>query len=326
METVHTATLEFRAMACAARVVVVGGTPAHVALARTAVEHLEQCWSRFLPNSDISRLNAAGGRPISVDPATITLITAMVQGWARTEGAFDPTLLAPLLGLGYAVSWDNPAHVTSLAAGTSLRTRPTDIEIDGDRCVVRAPSGSGLDAGGIGKGLAADLVVEQLLAAGAEGALVSIGGDLRVGGRAPQRGGWTIDVVNPFDDALAEARLTLTSGGVATSGTVRRAWVRPDGSAAHHLLDPATAEPVSVHAADALIEATVVAGTGAWAEVFTKAVLVRGAEAGLPWLDSLGLACRARFADGTELTNDAWDAFAAEGLAQPVYQAHEVTA
>jgi len=151
METVHTATLEFRAMACAARVVVVGGTPAHLTLARTAVEHLEQCWSRFLPNSDLTRINAAGGRPVTVDPATITLITAMVQGWARTDGAFDPTLLAPLLGLGYAVSWDNPAHVTSLAAGTSLRSRPTDIEIDGDRCVVRAPSGLGLDAGRRGR-------------------------------------------------------------------------------------------------------------------------------------------------------------------------------
>lgn len=325
MAAVRTDTLEFRAMACAARVVVVGGTPAHLAMARTAVAHLEHCWSRFVPTSDISRINAAAGRPISVDPATITLITAMVQGWARTDGAFDPTLLAPLVGLGYAVSWDNPARVSSLAAGTSLRTRPTDIEIYGDGCIVRAPAGIGLDAGGIGKGLAADIVVEQLLAAGAEGALVSIGGDLRVGGRAPQSGGWTIGVVNPFDDAVAEAQLTLTAGGVATSGTVRRAWVRADGSAAHHLLDPATAEPVSVRADDALIEATVVAGTGAWAEVFTKAVLVRGADVGLPWLDSLGLACRARFADNTELTNDAWDAFAA-GAAQSIVRADEVSA
>jgi thiamine biosynthesis lipoprotein ApbE len=70
-----------------------------------------------------------------------------------------------------------------------------------------------------------------------------------------------------------------------------------------------TGEPPTHPAIDAAVEATVVAGTAAWAEVWTKAVLVRGPRAALPLLDSLGLAARAVLADGHELCNDTWAAY-----------------
>ncbi len=57
------------------------------------LDRYEQCWSRFLPDSDISRLNNAQGRPVEVDPSTITLVAAMVEGWQRTDGRFDPSVL-----------------------------------------------------------------------------------------------------------------------------------------------------------------------------------------------------------------------------------------
>jgi thiamine biosynthesis lipoprotein len=301
-----TITGRFRAMGCAAEVLVHGGTTAHIELAVRKVEHLERCWTRFDPTSDICRINAAGGRDVVVDPSTIVLVEAMVRGWAATAGAFDPTLLAPLVGLGYDASWDDPTRRTPLAVGTARNTAPTAILVDAATNVVRAPAGIGLDAGGIGKGLAADLVAAEVRAAGAAGVLMSLGGDVCVLGDAPQDGGWLIGVADPLDDTREQCRVHLAGGGVATSGTLQRAWTTADGRPVHHLLDPATGMPVS----HAVVEATVVAGTAAWAEVWTKAVLVRGPAETLPTLDRLGLGGRAVTADGVEVCNRTWAAFA----------------
>lgn len=295
----------FRAMGCAAEVLVHGGSPDHLALAVRRIEHLERCWTRFDSTSDVCRINAADGRDVVVDPSTVTLVEAMVRGWAATSGAFDPTLLAPLVDLGYATSWVDPTRHTPRGEHTQHRTDPSAILVDAAANVVRAPAGIGLDAGGIGKGLAADLVAADVLAAGAAGVLVSIGGDVCVQGQAPQEGGWLIGVADPFDDTRQQCRVHLAGGGIATSGTLQRAWRSADGARVHHLLNPATGAPVD----HAVREATVVAGTAAWAEVWTKAVFVRGHLEVLPLLDQIGLAARVVLADGAEVRTHTWAAF-----------------
>lgn len=304
----------WRAMGSAVDVVVVGATSELLDLAKASIEHLERRWSRFLPGSDISRLNHAAGSPVHTDPATVVLLQAMGDGWRATGGAFDPTLLAPLVGLGYAASWHDQATVTSLPAGALPRVDLDRLLIDGEHNVVVAPEGMCLDAGGIGKGLAADIVAEQLLGVGALGASVSIGGDVAVRGEAPQPGGWLIGIADPLSTSQRPAevgQLALVEGGVATSGTLRRSWHGADGTPLHHLLDPSTSRPV--HHARHLVSVTVVAGTAAWAEVWTKAVMV-GGPAVLATLDARGLAACVTFEDATTSTNEAWAAFStAEG-------------
>lgn len=295
-------------MGSAVDVVLVGGSPALLELARTSIDHLELCWSRFKPESDISRLNhRAGSTTVPVDPATVGLLRAMIDGWRATTGAFDPTLLAPLVGLGYSASWHDPAMVTSVPQGALLRGDLDQIVIDGDRNVVTVPSGMCLDAGGIGKGLAADLVVGQLIDAGADGASVSIGGDVGVRGAAPQDGGWLVGVADPVEDAREADQLMIVAGGVATSGTLRRTWRSDDGIPVHHLLDPATGR--SVHHALEIVAVTVIAGTAAWAEVWTKAAMVRGTAA-LAELDEHGLGAQFTYVDRTTSANRCWRAFA----------------
>ena len=73
-------------------------------LARSAVAligALEQRWSRFLPTSDVSRLNRSGGTPVSVDPSTIGLLELAVAAWQRTDGRFSPFLQRAMLDIGY---------------------------------------------------------------------------------------------------------------------------------------------------------------------------------------------------------------------------------
>lgn len=290
-------------------VVVVGGSSELLGQAMQDIAHLEQRWSRFLPDSDISRLNNAAGSPLHVDPSTIGLLQAMVAGWRATGGGFDPTLLAPLVGLGYAASWHEPAAVTSLPSGASLRGNLDELRIVAANSVVVSPIGLCLDPGGIGKGLAADLIVGRLLEAGADGASVSIGGDVCVRGAAPQPGGWLVGVADPDDDSIEVDQLAIVAGGVATSGTFRRRWKSEDGEVVHHLLDPATGRPA--HHQREIVAVTVIAGTAAWAEVWTKAAMIRGA-ASLAALDDLGLGAHLTYADMTIEVNTAWSTYATQ--------------
>lgn len=305
----------WRAMGCAVDAVIVGGSPELLDLARVSIDHLERRWSRFLPQSDISRLNHAAGSTVHIDPATMVLLQAMLDGWRATAGAFDPTLLAPLVTLGYGASWHDPSAVTSLPHGALRRGDLEALSIDHERMIVSAPQGICFDAGGIGKGLAADLVVGYLIAAGAQGASVSIGGDVAVRGAAPQPDGWLVGVADAAkpDDEIGQ--LMVVEGGIATSGTLRRCWQGEDGGSVHHLLDPATGRPA--HHAHEIVAVTVIAGTAAWAEVWTKAVMVRGATM-LAVLDEHGLGARLTYADTTTSSNQAWSAFECRRLGRAV--------
>jgi len=258
-------------MGCTAHVVVVGGPRGLTTLARERLQALEARWSRFLPTSELSRLNAAAGTPCHVSPETFGLIERSIHGWAATGGAFDPTVLPALVAAGYDRTFrelsddERPAGhpVPGLGCGA--------IRLDPRWRMVTMPTGTTLDPGGIGKGLAADLVVALLVDAGASGACVNVGGDIRVAGEAPTPAGWVVSVEDPRAPGRELDRFVLADGAVATSSTAVRSW-RRGGRLQHHLIDPATGSPASSPA----LAATVVAGAGWWAEVLTKAALLAG--------------------------------------------------
>ena len=254
------------------------------------LDHLEARWSRFLPDSDISRLNLAAGEPVQVDPTTITLLTAMTDAWHATERRFDPTTLQALLHAGYRSSIDDPGRVTVLPSGVVRLTEQHDgrgngsptlnhIEIDRGTCTVRLPAGLSIDAGGIGKGLAADLAVTNALRCGAEGALVGLGGDLSMGGHPPD-GGWMVAIEHPEPERGTLGRVVVPGGGVATSSTRSRRWQR-FGRECHHVIDPWTDAPSTTD----LSSVTVVARSGWLAEVHATAAILAGSSEVIEYLD-----------------------------------------
>lgn len=282
-------------MSCDVSVVVVGPSSMSACAALDRIHELEQRWSRFLPGSEISRLNSAAGTTITVSEDTRRLVVALVEAWHVTDGAFDPTLLVPLVDLGYAASRDDASRRTSPAATSLCRGRPDRVLVNARRSTVELPLGTALDPGGLGKGLAADLVVGELIESGAAGALVEIGGDVRVAGEAPDHDAWAIAVeVAPGGPSEL---VRLRDGGVATSSTELRTWMR-DGRPYHHLLDPRTLRPTSGE----VVAATAVAGTARWAEVFTKPAFVQGAACAIDRMDRHGVAGSATTVDGRTCT------------------------
>ena len=95
--------------------------------------------------------------------------------------------------------------------------------------------------------------------------------------------------------------LVLDAGGLATSGTTKRRWVR-GGTVQHHLLDPRTGRP----AASRWDEVTVAAGSCVAADVAAKAAFLLSGE-GPDWLDERGLPGRF-LARGEETVNRSWAA------------------
>jgi thiamine biosynthesis lipoprotein len=265
-ELVLTVQRRFRVMGSDAQVIVVDGPPGLLDVAELHLRHLEQRWSRFLPTSDISRANANAGRPTAASTDTVLLVARAVAAWELTDHAFDPTILGDLERAGYTASFDTGA------------TRPADSprhrgcgSITWTDTMVTLPGGVGFDPGGIGKGLAADLTIDLLLGAGAAGAGVNVGGDLRVAGRGPRGAEWTVSIDPPDPAAAPLVKVGLTAGAVATSTTKRRAWT-VDGERRHHVIDPATGRP----ARSSFVQATAISGEAWLAEALATQVLLAG--------------------------------------------------
>lgn len=262
----------FAVMGSEAHVVVVGAPASALDDARARLDDLESRWSRFRPDSEVSRLNAGAGQWMVVSDDTFALLERAQLAHERTAGRFDPFRLHDVLRAGYGSAPGVPLPPTELP--DPALDGIGHVELDADRSAARLPPGVGFDPGGLGKGFAADLVAEHLTAAGAAGACVNVGGDLRVLGVGPGDGPWAVAVDDPrADDAVLDT-LHLAAGAVATSSRCRRRWTDVDGHDAHHLIDPATGAPARTD----VLAATVIAAEAWQAESLSKVAFLAPAD------------------------------------------------
>lgn len=277
--------LALRAMGTEVTVVaesaVVGEARAEVA---RLFERWEQALSRFRADSELSRLNAAAGRPVVVSELLLGALSAALAAARATAGLYDPTLLRALEWLGYDRSFELvPAQAPAAAApppavsGGAWRR----IRVDDQTRTVTLPAGVGVDLGGIGKGMAVDAAIERLRAGGVTVAMVNAGGDLRVLGTPPGGDSWPVAIDGPSGTIT----VPLARGALATSGVGRRRW-RQGGAERHHLLDPRSGQP----ARTGLWSVTVAAAACAQAEVAAKTAFILGPRAGADFLAGKRLA------------------------------------
>ncbi len=275
---------EFKVMGCRSFVVVHGGDEAMLDTAEARLRELESWWSRFLDDSDITRANRSAGTPVSVHEDTLAVVSRAVLAWRQTSGRFDITVLPALLQHGYTHS-----SVTHSPAPLVLGERvgfSAMISWDYAASTLTVPANTAIDLGGIGKGMAADIVAEELIEAGATGAVVNVGGDLVVLGTPDDDESWYMGIEDPRNPPEHVAVLRMQCGAMASSGTTIRHWTRPDGTTAHHLIDPFSQRPTD----SGLINATVLAADAATAEVFATSAMMLPAPAALEMLEQSGLA------------------------------------
>jgi thiamine biosynthesis lipoprotein len=246
--------------------------------------------SRFLPDSELSRLNRDPRPDVPATPLLRSLAAAVAIAGANSGGLVDATLLAEIESAGYRESLGEQAPVPLAAAlaghdgrapaSPHRASRWRLVGADEDAGTVVRPAGVAIDSGGIAKGLLADLLTTELGEFPAYA--VDCCGDVRIGGSAALERRVLVD--NPFGGEPVH-ELRLHEGAAATSGIGRRCWLDPDGRPAHHLLDPSSGEP----AFTGIVQATALARTALLAETRAKAALLSGPEQAGAWLPEGGV-------------------------------------
>ena len=259
-----------------------------VAAARESLLGWHEQFSRFIPASELSRLNADPRPEVPVSALMGRLVEAVVDAGERTGGLVDGTLLPDIEAAGYLADLTRPLPLR-LALGLAPRRRPAAgspearwrrLAFDRDAGVVRRAPGVPLDSGGLVKGLLADVLAGALDRHAAFA--VDCAGDLRLGGAA--RLERPVQVASPFEPRILHT-FARAEGGVATSGIGRRSWLDARGRPAHHLLDPATGRP----AFTGLVQVTALAPTALEAEIRAKAALLSGPDRACDWLPDGGV-------------------------------------
>jgi thiamine biosynthesis lipoprotein len=274
----------------------------------STVARFDHACSRFREDSELMVLAQAGGRPTRASELFREALQAGLRAAELTDGDVDPTLGSALVALGYDRDFDQ-VRVRSVPEPSPPALRFASvagwraIRIDDRAGTVTVPAGVSLDLGATAKALAADHAAAAARAAGGCGVLVSLGGDLSTAGPAPDEG-WRVRVT---DDHRAGTEapgqwIVIRSGGLATSSTVVRRW-RAGRETVHHLLDPATGQPVL----DGWRTASVAAATCLDANIAATAAIVRGSRAPR-WLESHGLPSRLVSDEGRVAHVGGWSA------------------
>jgi len=256
------------------------------------VARLEEIFSTYRPDSDVSRLNrAAPGEAVPVGAEVIELLAKSREVSEATRGAFDVTV-GPLISLWRkAVEADELPSAEALAAARAM-VGMEHLIITGDT-VCRRREGVEVNFGAIGKGYALDRAAETLRAAGIDNALLNFGGQVLVAGLPPDQPYWTVEVRDPRDPWNPGQRLSelrLAAGSVSTSADYARGMAIA-GRLYSHILDPRTGLPVA-----GMLSATVIAPTATEADALSTALYVLGPEEGRELCEARGLA--ALLADG----------------------------
>jgi thiamine biosynthesis lipoprotein len=260
---------------------------------------IDDACSRFRPDSEISRVHAARGTAVQVGPLLAVAVSVALRAAELTNGVVDPTVGAAVRALGYDRDFarirdgDEPIAAAGPAPGWWR------LEWDAERRSLMVPRGVWLDLGATAKALAADRIAARAAEAAGCGVLVSLGGDIAIGGDPPGAG-WKVSVSDDHTDRKPAVTVTLTGGGLATSGISRRRW-RRGGRTVHHIVDPRTGDV----AAPCWRTASVVAATCVDANIASTAAIVMG-QAAPRWLTECALPARLVAEDGTVTQIAGW--------------------
>jgi thiamine biosynthesis lipoprotein len=283
-------TASFPALGTTATLVVTdeGARDHALAMLHAELGAIDLAASRFRPDSELSRLNSAGGRPVTVSPLFLEAVEAALRAARLTGGLVDPTVGRALEVIGYdrdfaAVALTGPAIRLEVRAVPGWQA----VRVDPQAATVQIPSGVELDLGATAKALSADRAARAVAAATGVGVLVSLGGDISVGGPTPEEG-WVVRISHHHADPpeAGGPSFSLRSGGLATSSTSVRRWQRGDRTM-HHLIDPSTGSP----APEYWRTVSVAAGTCLDANIASCAAIILGGAAP-GWLRARSLPAR----------------------------------
>ncbi len=246
------------------------------------IRRLEKLLSTWISDSELSQVNAAAGhQPVHVGKETMDLLEYSLKMDHLTEGGFN-------IAVGPAVAAWNVSGEGRVPAIPELEAVRSLIDLGNMKLNRQAKTvfltipGMQVDVGGVGKGYAADLAAEVMIAAGATAGVVAISGDIKTFGRMPDGQQFLFGIQHPRkEQGHVLATIELEDEAVSTAGDYQR-YFEQNGVRYHHILDPSTLQP-----ARSTQSVTVIASQGVMADGLDTGIFVMGPEKGLALIERL---------------------------------------
>lgn len=196
------------------------------------IHHIYNNWN---PDSEISRLNALPAyQKVPLSKELTSFFATVHHMVILTEGRFDPTI-EPFQQL-----WKQclrNGHIPSEGQMTELNPAIGWEKVHIENTTFwKEHALTAIDLGGIAKGYAVDLLIEQLLDQGIKNIYVEWGGEIRTAGSHPSGRPWRVGI-------LGSDTLSLRDVAIATSGSYAQNWTI-EGVSYTHIFDPHTGQPL----------------------------------------------------------------------------------
>ncbi len=208
------------------------------------IYRFESRFSRFLPSSELSKINRTAGSKTKISPAMRDILMAAKAMAIRSDGLFNPFILPALQSSGYVKSMVK-GHQDDAVDDHSFKSIASPQELEIGKDWVKIPFRTAIDLGGCGKGYMADQLAEDVRDK-LSGYWFSLGGDIICGGTDLSSNHWIINIQDGYsdDDKIIGRVLVPTKNkfAIATSGTTVRHGKNPN-SSWHHLINPLTLKP-----------------------------------------------------------------------------------
>ena len=202
---------------------------------------LENTLSNTIESSEVSQINSAGGKWVTVGKDTLKVVKAGVKYGELSDGDFDITI-GSVSGL-----WDfqseNPVVPEQSKITEALKhVNYKNIQFNGNKIRIIDPEAK-LDLGGIAKGYVADELTTLLEKEGVTSAVINLGGNISTIGGKPDGSPFIIGIEKPYTDRTEIIGTTTADNQtVVTSGIYERQFQK-DGKIYHHVLSSKTGYP-----------------------------------------------------------------------------------
>ena len=241
----------------------------------------DSMFSNKIEDSEISRINSAGGNPVEVSKETIKLIKKGIYYSEMSDGAFDITI-APVSSL-----WDFKAETPSVPSPEAIAEAVSHVNYENiiirDNTVKLADPQAGIDLGAIAKGYIADRIKDYLEEEGVRHAMINLGGNVLAMGSKLDGSDYNIGIQEPFDETGEPiTSVKISDKSVVTSGIYQR-YFKADGKIYHHILDPNTGYPCENN----LYSVTILTDSSLTADALSTTCFLLGYDRGMKLINQL---------------------------------------
>lgn len=252
-------------------------------------------FSRFKPDSELSKLNNSNGKETTVSKEFYKLVKFALKMADKTNGVFDPTVIDFLLTYGYNANYSferlQKKSIIQKEVRTLVEKRSSykEITLDDKRQSITLAKKQRLDLGSIGKGYAIDLAYNELLPL--KNFVINAGGDVRAAGTDETQNPWLVGLNSGNKKTLGTTQ--LKNQALCNSG----GWARKV-KFFHHLINPKTGTPQ-----DELQSVFVKAKSAMEADAWATALFALGANA-TRYIRRYNLSALIVHTDGNTYDND----------------------